>query len=161
MCMRIFSASSLPLYLLSWSLLSISQHTLAGSEIENLSVDLRALLRKEMLALETGMQSMVPAYVRGDYDSIADLAQKMRDSYIQRQEITPEQMSELRNKLPDAFTEKDKQFHRLASNLVKAAEERNTESVSYYHHRLLESCLACHQEYALHRFPSLKTNNDH
>lgn len=107
--------------------------------------------------MEDGMTAMVPAYVRGDFNDIAEIAQMIRDSYIQRQEMTPEQMQELKQKLPQAFTEKDKQFHRFAGLLLESAELRNMESVSYYHSRLLEACVGCHREYALHRFPSLKT----
>lgn len=154
--MNILSAPLLLNTLAGVMLLSLSGITQAGSEIESLSDGLRDLLRKEMIAIEAGMASMVPAYVRGDYDTIADIAQKIRNSYIQRQEITQEQMLELKNKLPAAFTEKDKQFHRLAAMLQRAAEDKNMDSVSYHHARLMEACVSCHREYALHRFPGLK-----
>ena len=74
------------------------------SGIEALSPELRKLLSKEMLAIQDGMMSIIPAYAAGNWDEIENIAHKMENSYILSQSLTDEQVKELHSSLPDLST---------------------------------------------------------
>ena len=124
------------------------------SGVETLRPELRKLLGKEMLALQTGMKSIIPAYVSGQWLEIEHIAQKMQMSYILMQSLTPKQRQELHESLPEAFIEQDRQFHYLSGMLSEAAKNKNLELVGFYFSKLSESCVGCHRQFAKHRFPA-------
>ncbi len=134
----------------------------AESGVESLSPELRDLLTKEMVALQEGMQSILPAYVSGNLDEVAKISGKIKNSFILKQQITDKQRQELGTKLPKSFISMDKNFHEYAGMLEHVSEMKNTELVGFYYSKLTESCVACHTEHAQHRFPALdmKTVND-
>lgn len=125
------------------------------SAVESLSPTLRELLVKEMLALQDGMKTIIPAYVSGDWDAIATIADKMEKSYILKQSLTKEQKKELHSSLPSSFISLDQEFHYLAGMLKHVAKNKKTELVGFYYSKLNETCLSCHTQYATHRFPAL------
>ena len=124
--------------------------------IEALSADLRVLLVREMLALQSGMQAIIPAYVSGNWSQIAQIAGKMENSYILKQSLTDTQKEELHTLLPAAFIQLDQQFHYLSGMLKHVAEKEKTELVGFYISQLNESCLGCHRQFATHRFPAFE-----
>ncbi len=124
------------------------------SAIETLSPDIRDLLTKEMKALQEGMMSIIPAYVSGDWKKIEHTAHKMKNSYIMKQSLTEEQKKELRATLPEAFIKQDQQFHYLAGMLEHVAKEEKIELIGFYFSEMNEACVACHAQYAGHKFPS-------
>ena len=71
-----------------------------SQNIENLSIELRTLLSKEMLALQDGMMAIIPAYASGDWHQISHIALKMKNSYILKQSLSKAQMHELHSTLP-------------------------------------------------------------
>lgn len=79
------------------------------SGIESLSPELRELLTKEMLALQNGMMSVIPAYVAGNWGEIENIAHKMKSSYILKQNLTDEQVKELHTSLPESFIKLDQE----------------------------------------------------
>jgi hypothetical protein len=123
--------------------------------VEALSHVLRHLLRQEMQALQTGMMSIIPAYISGDWAAIENTAKKMKDSYILKQNLTDAQMHELHSLLPHAFIEKDQKFHYLAGMLEHAAKNEKPELINFYFSEMNESCLGCHSQFATHKFPKL------
>jgi len=125
--------------------------------VEELSPELRALLKQEMQAIQQGMQKMVPAFVSGDLEAVSAVAGKIKSSFIMKQKITSAQKHELHKKLPKDFIAKDQQFHKYAGMLEHVSEEGHTELVSFYYSKVLESCVGCHSAHATHRFPLLKT----
>jgi hypothetical protein len=127
--------------------------------VEGLSKDLRALLSKEMIALEKGMKSIITAYVSGKWDEIEVIADKMENSYILRQSLTKQQMHELHSVLPAAFIEQDQQFHYLAGMLGHAAKMKKVELINFYYSEMTQSCVACHSEFAIHKFPALSSEH--
>jgi len=126
------------------------------SGVEMLSLDLRALLSKEMQALQDGMMSIIPAYVSGNWDEIQTTAEKMKNSYILKQSLTESQVQELHSVLPHAFIEKDQRFHYLAGMLAHAAKNKKPELINFYFSEMHESCAGCHAMFATHKFPGLK-----
>ncbi len=132
-------------------------HTVVG--VEALSPELRSLLSQEMTALQKGAMSLVPALASGNWDEIEKISKKIKNSYILKQKLTKEQAKELHSKLPPAFIELDKSFHKDAGMLMHVAEKRNAELVNFYFSKMINACVNCHSKFATHRFPALKIEN--
>ncbi len=130
-------------------------HDSKKKSVENLSPELRALLAQEMLALQAGMIGIIPAFAAGDFDTISEIGMKMKNSFILRQAITQEQMHELHSTLPKSFIMMDKKFHYFAGMLSHTAKRKKVELVNFYFSKLTESCVACHSQFATHKFPGL------
>jgi len=130
------------------------------SGVEALSSELRELLKKEMLALEKGMMSVIPAYVSGDWSEIAGIAHKMKSSYILKQSLTDAQANELHTLLPESFIKLDHQFHYLSGMLEHAAKNEKAELVGFYFSKLSETCVSCHTQYATHKFPAFSLEKE-
>ena len=126
--------------------------------VQALSADLRILLTQEMQALQQAMTSIVQAYIAGNWQDIANTAKQMKDSYILEQSLTEHQAKELQSTLSSAFIAKDQHFHYLAGMLEHAAKNKKPEMINFYFAEMNESCLACHSEFATHRFPALVPN---
>ena len=141
---------------IAFFLLFVTSTVQADSSVENLSPELRALLSQEMLALEEGMKSIVPAYISGDLEEISNIAKKMKNSFILNQKISSDQKHELMNKMPKAFLLLDKEFHEYAGMLEHVAKEGHIELVGFYYYKLNESCVACHGQFAGQRFPKFQ-----
>jgi len=129
--------------------------------VEALSHVLRHLLVQEMQALQTGMMSIIPAYISGDWAAIESIANKMRNSYILKQNLTDAQVHELHSLLPHAFIEKDQKFHYLAGMLEHAAKNAKPELINFYFSEMNESCVGCHSQFATHKFPGLLLKEVH
>jgi hypothetical protein len=123
--------------------------------VESLSPKLRALLTQEMRSLQNGMQSIIPAYVSGNWSEIEQIADKMENSYLLKQSLTDAQKKELHTSLPASFLKLDQQFHYLSGMLKHAAKNKKSELVGFYFSKLSETCVSCHTQYAVHRFPAL------
>lgn len=133
---------------------SHKQH-LNTSGIEALSPALRDLLSQEMLAIQNGMQSIIPAYVSGNWKAIESTAEKIKNSYLLKQNLSNAQRHELHTLLPHGFIKKDQQFHYQAGMLQHAAKHKKPELVNFYFSRMAESCVSCHTAFATHKFPNL------
>ncbi len=127
------------------------------SGIESLSPELRELLTKEMFALQTGMISIFPAYISGNWKKIEEISLQMQNSYILKQNITEKQIKELHTALSSEFIKQDKEFHYLAGMLNHAAKSKKTELVGFYFSKLSESCVSCHSQHATHKFPAFSS----
>lgn len=126
-----------------------------ASAVEMLSPELRNLLSKEMISLQNGMMSIIPAYNSGNWGEIETTAEKMKNSYILQQSLTEKQVDELHSLLPDEFIEKDERFHYLAGMLEHAAKSEKPELINFYFSEMNESCVGCHAAFATHKFPAL------
>jgi len=137
------------------------KHSHEGNEsavgVEALSRDLRDLLSQEMQALQSGMMSIIPAYISGNWGEIETIAGKMKSSYILKQSLTESQGKELHSVLPHAFIEKDQRFHYLAGMLEHAAKNKKAELINFYFSEMNESCVSCHAIFATHKFPALSS----
>jgi len=134
----------------------VKHETLSNvSGVEVLSHDLRLLLSQEMRALQSGMMSIIPAYVSGNWNEIEKTARKIKNSYLLKQNLTEGQAKELHTVLPHEFIEKDQSFHNLAGMLEHAAKNKKPERMSFYFSKMNEACVNCHMIFATHRFPAL------
>jgi len=127
----------------------------SASGVEALSQDLRNLLSQEMQALQSGMMSIIPAYISGNWSEIETTAGKIKSSYILKQSLTKNQIKELHSILPDEFIVEDQRFHYLAGMLEHAAKNNKPELINFYFSEMNESCLSCHAVFATHKFPAL------
>ena len=128
--------------------------------VQALSAPLREALSQEMVLLQTGMMTIIPAFASGDWALVAETARQMDESYILKQALTPEQLDELHHGLPAEFLERDAEFHYFAGMLSHAAENRKPELAAFYFSRMLESCHGCHAQFALEKFPALARPDD-
>lgn len=128
-------------------------HGSAAGQID-LTPKLKSLLSQEMIRIEQGMASLVSFIAAGDLREVAREAKALRDSYIMKQQLTPEQIEELHHSLPAGFREIDHGFHRTAGKMSAAAEKEDHELVTFYFYKLNEACVACHSRYAQQRFPA-------
>jgi hypothetical protein len=132
--------------------------------VEALSPELRALLSKEMIAIQNGMISIIPAYSSGNWGEIAMTAGKIERSYILKQSLTESQIHELHSALPPAFIEKDQRFHYMAGMLEHVAKEKKSELINFYFSEMTRACVDCHSVFATKKFPALlskEKNEEH
>ena len=154
--------------LTSYCLIGISQasedkhhesHTIEeGSELQ-ISNDLKVVLNQEMNGIEAGMMKIIPAIAAGDWETIANIAKKIKNSFILKQKLTQEQIEELHQSLPAEFIEMDHGFHATAGKLAHAAHQHDGELVNFYFYKLHSQCTKCHSKYASERFSDLKKSH--
>lgn len=122
-----------------------------------LSHDLSVLLNQEMNEIESGMTKIIPAISAGNWGTITHIAKKIKNSFILKQKITPQQKEELHSSLPKEFIAMDRSFHSTAGKLAHAALDHDGELVNFYFYKLHEKCTKCHSKYASERFPNFKS----
>lgn len=135
-------------------------HEAPTGGVQALSPPLREALSQEMVQLQTGMMTMVPAFASGDWPSIAETARNIEQSFILAQALSAEQIDELHHALPAEFLAMDAEFHYLAGMLGHAADNRKPELAAFYYSRMLEACNACHTQFATEKFPALAPPED-
>ena len=126
----------------------------ASSQIA-LPSHLQKLLQEEMRAVSDGIKAIAPAIGVGAYEAIEAEAKKIEASYILNKHLSEEDARDLEHALPEGFKTIDIQFHKRAGALTRAAKERDADLVLHHYNKLLESCVACHSQYATVRFPQL------
>ena len=126
----------------------------------NLPLDIKQLLKKEMLAVEKGMQKLISTIAAGDWQQTAVIGKQIQASYLMKQELTDEQMKHLHHILPKQFVKLDHSFHHYAGMLAHAAEVKNADVVSFYFYKMNDSCIQCHSSYAQTKFPGFSASTD-
>lgn len=134
--------------------LAADEQTTPQHGVQGLSPPLREALSAEMVALQNGLMTAIPAMVAGNWDEVARIGRQMRDSYIMKQSLSAQQLEELHHALPASFLELDARLHYLAGMLSHAAEARKSELVGYYLGSLAETCINCHTRHARDKFPA-------
>lgn len=130
-----------------------AQHATAEAHALKLSPPLLELLRAEMRAILTGVQSLPESIATADWKSVADTGAQISESYIFAQKITPAQRKELSHSLPEYFKKLDSGFHLEAKKLEAAAYNHDAQLVTFHYYRLIETCTSCHAAYATSKFP--------
>ncbi len=157
---RLISRSLLSALLLILVQLSYADKHNEQSVVESLSPEVRALLSKEMLAIQEGMVAIIPAYSAGNSGEIASIARQIKESFVLKQNLSKAQKEELHNKLPVEFLELDRQFHYNAGMLQHAAENHKHELIGFYFSQMSEACADCHSQFATHKFPYLMPESE-
>ncbi|MDZ7825810.1 MAG: cytochrome c [Gammaproteobacteria bacterium] len=94
-----------------------------------------------------------PARARG-----ANRAQAIHDSFILKQEMTPEDRKALVAAVPEAFVQRDRAFHQLSAELAEAARAADPARERALFGEMVDACAGCHARYAGGRFPGLKAD---
>ena len=131
----------------------------------HLSPKLTELLRSEMKAIMTGVQSLAVGIATADWKSVADTSAQIKASYILDQKLTPAQRNELMTSLPEHFKRMDSDFHHETKKLEVAATNQDAQLASFHYYRLIETCTACHTQYATSKLPGFspakETGHEH
>jgi cytochrome c556 len=125
------------------------------SQGAHLSPGSLSLLNQEMGLIQKGMMDLVPAIAAGEWNKVATIGKKIEASFILKQKLTEAQKEELHQVLPEQFVEMDKDFHKAAGMLARAAEMKNADVVNFYFYKMNDACVSCHGKYAAERFPGL------
>ena len=133
----------------------------ASKDDLQLSPELIELLRAEMRALLVGVQSLPVGIATADWKSVAYASAQIRGSYILEQKLTTAQKKELSTALPEHFKRLDSLFHLEAGKLEAAALNHDAQLSAFHYYRLIESCTACHMQYAPSRFPGFLPAKKH
>lgn len=120
-----------------------------------LTPKLRDLLRKEMLSVEDASHQIMSYLIAGDDDNVEQLAQKIHDSFILQQSMTPEDKQDLMAAVPEDFVTQDRAFHALSADLAEAARNGDRPAQHQKFGEMIQACSACHTQYATDRFPKL------
>jgi hypothetical protein len=134
---------------------AVARAQAAAGPTAGLSAELRAAFIAEMQHLDSGLQRTVSAVARADWPAVERAAHEIAGSFILEQQLSPEQQAELHRMLPAPFLALDRQFHELAQRLALAAKAGDVELAVFYSYKLTDACVACHAQYAPHRFPGL------
>jgi len=127
----------------------------------NFPADIKPLLKKEMIAVEKGMQALLSSIAKGDWEKTAIIGKQIQASYIMKQSLTAEQKKQLHHSLPEQFVKLDHSFHQYAGMLAHAAEVKNADVINFYFYKMNDSCVQCHSRYAQERFPAFATKDEH
>jgi hypothetical protein len=141
---------------LSAGSVSAQEAFVAKGELQ-LSPELIELLRAEMRALLSGVQSLPVGIATADWKSVADTSAQIRASYILDQKLSPTQKKELDTSLPEYFKRLDSHFHLEAKKLEAAAVNHDAQLSAFHYYRLIETCTACHSIYASSTFPGFSS----
>ena len=131
----------------------VSEPTADQAVGSQLPTRVRVLLIREMMAIQNGMNRILDALVRGQDDTVAELAQAIHDSFILKQEMTPEDRKSLLAAVPEAFVTRDRAFHALGGHLAEAARNGDREEQLKLYAQLVTACTDCHAMHARDRFP--------
>ncbi|HEX7037067.1 MAG TPA: hypothetical protein VF210_14925 [Pseudomonadales bacterium] len=137
-------------------LLDAAEPETSSSAEPNLSPDVRELLRSEMREVAAGVQTIAAALPIGGWESVHDTARRIHDSYIMNRALTDAQARELEQALPAQFVALDQALHARALKLAEAAHQHDAEQAAFHFSRMLETCVACHAQFAHGRFPGLE-----
>ena len=117
--------------------------------------DLSTALRAEMLALEPAMAQLQSQIARGRGADAAQTATRIHDSFILKQELSPEQLEALVAAVPPEFLHRDRAFHQSAASLAHAAEAGDMAEAARLYGEMTTACVGCHADNAATRFPGL------
>lgn len=116
---------------------------------------LRTILTAEMRLLASGMGALLVDLSKGETDRATSVARQIRDSFILKQQLSPEELGDLVSLLPDGFIAIDKSFHADADEIVKAASAGDFALAIRHYASMSQACVSCHTTYASDRFPRL------
>ena len=114
---------------------------------------LKKLLVSEMQQVAEATGKLALAIAVGDHATAKQLGIAVRDSFILKKSLTPQDKKDLMSAVSPEFVALDRRFHHLAGKLANAAEMKDIELQGFYYSKMVESCVACHTQFAHDRFP--------
>jgi hypothetical protein len=120
-----------------------------------LTARLKELLVKEMQQVAQATAELALAIAAGEHASANQLGIAVRDSFILKKSLTAQDKKDLMSAAPPEFLALDGRFHDMAGKLAHAAEMKDSELQVFYYSKMVETCVACHAQFASDRFPGL------
>lgn len=114
------------------------------------------LLRREMMLVESNMMKLLPALVKGKSEKGDSLATTIHNGFILKQELSKNELKELKNLLPEGFIRLDQRFHKNAKKVAELSKKNDFESAVSIFNEMTKSCVACHSHYAQDKFTNLR-----
>lgn len=115
---------------------------------------LKQMLSDEMLSVRQATKQILDGLIVGDHALVATQAQQIHDSFILDRALTEQDKKDLMNAAAPEFLVLDGAFHLTAQKLANAALQKDYELQRFYYSRLVDSCQACHSQYATDKFPA-------
>lgn len=137
-------------------LISFAQAESMPKGVTGLSGETKALLAEEMVHIETGMKEIFSYMVKGEYEPVAKIAGDIQESFIFKKKLNDAQRAELKANLPEEFISIDRSFHETAGKMAEAAEFSDKEGVTTKFYEMTQKCVACHSQFATHRFSTFE-----
>ncbi len=115
---------------------------------EELTDKVRGFLKKEMRLLADGGRVIEQALEANDSKAVAEVAAKMRETFVHKDEVTTLDLRVLQAVLGEDFVARDKAFHDLARKLELMAKNGDITRQRALFGQMLEACAVCHKAYA-------------
>jgi cytochrome c556 len=115
---------------------------------------LKQMLSEEMLSVRQATKQILDGLIVGDHSLVATQAQQIHDSFILQRALTEQDKKDLMKAASPEFLQLDGEFHMTAKKLSEAAKHKDYELQRFYYSRLVNSCQACHSQFATDRFPA-------
>ena len=144
-------------WLIAFTGIAMAQDSVPVNVGDKLPSNVRALLIQEMQAVLTASQAIMAGIVKGQHQLVAEKADAIHNSFILKQEMTPEDRKALIAAVPAAFVQRDQAFHKLSADLAAAARAEDQAQERALFGQMVEACTGCHSRYAGARFPGLKS----
>lgn len=129
-----------------------SQREIIVSKVE-LPERFLEILRQEMNQLNGGMGSLFSYMIRGQGEEASAVATNIHNSFILKQELSKEELSQLVSLLPEKFVNLDRGFHELAEKIATALNSGDFRKSGQIYGQMVDACINCHSQYATQRFP--------
>ena len=126
----------------------------------NLPPELKMLLNQEMLEIQSAMQQLIPLMATGNSEKTAELAQQIKQSFILKKSLSPEELKQLVKLLPAHFVQLDRAFHSNAGKLAESARQSDFVESGKIYGTMVSGCINCHTQFAPTRFPNLNQTNN-
>lgn len=130
-----------------------------AEEVSPVRLDLperfRALIRSEMVQIEAAMQEELRHLARAEGTEGAAVARQIHESFVMKQQLTPEDREQLRTLLPPDFVALDQGFHQKAAEMADAFDRGDFPAAADLYGELTRACVRCHGRFAAERFAGL------
>lgn len=113
------------------------------------------VLRKEMVEITSGMGTLLAHISQGNGVGAAAIATKIQNSFILKQELSPQDLKQLVSLLPEAFVTMDRTFHANAGKVATMADKKDFAGAMKLYGQMAQACVDCHGQYAADRFPEM------
>lgn len=114
------------------------------------------ILREEMNQLNGGMGALFSYMVRGQGQEAAAIAMNIHNSFILKQELSKEELSQLVSLLPEQFVNLDRGFHQLAEEISVTLNNGELKKSAQIYGQMVDACVNCHSQFATERFPGFQ-----
>ena len=108
-----------------------------------------------MVEITAGMGELLSHISQGNATEAAEIADKIHNSFILKQELSHTDLQQLVSLLPADFIQMDRTFHANAAKVAEAAGRQDFKTAIEIYSAMALACVDCHGQYATDRFPEM------